>query len=395
MNCRAVLSVARIDLLDLGRVRSTWLALLLFPLINVTLIVVLPGLLTEREQSRQQTAVFEIAVEGAAVDVRAVTDALRDRNLRVRRDDDAKRAVLERRADAGVLVPTGAAAALGGDATVELRAVVIGTRDESRQAFGRLVSALEQARTRIALERIEAHGLAAAVVAPIEPRSIDLADTARGGRLDLATVLPLILLLPLSGAIGMSGQRISGSKDARVLEPLLLLPVRRATLLAGKAVAGFVLSSVTVPAVAIPLVLGRLVPIGGTGQRVAVPLGTTLGVVGIAFLLVALLVSVGVCAGAASRTSAELGSILPFVSFPVILLALAMQIFGDLQSAPALLALPLLGPVLVARDLVAGATSLGDASLAIAATVAWALALLSLASRLLDRDSNVVRQTAA
>lgn len=388
-----VIRIARQDLLDLVRVRKTWVALLLLPLINVSLIVVLPGVMTQREQARQVTKTYDLAAEGAPEDVAALASALAPARIEVDRTDDARQSVLRRGADLGVTVPEGAVAAFAGEGEVRLRAFVVGTKDDSRAALGRLVAEVERLRTAIATEEVTTLGLPPAVVRPIAPAAADLADTDRGARLDLGAALPLVLLLPLSGAIGMAAQRISAPKDQRVFEPLLLLPLRRPTILAGKAVAGFVIGAVTLPAIAAPLVLGRWVAIGGTGQKVSLPPSTITAIVGVAAVALVLLVAIGACAGAASRTSAELSSILPFVSFPVILLGMSLQFLGDFETGLRLLVVPLLGPVLVGRDLAAGVADSAHVVVGLGSTVVWAALLLVIAARLLEREAAVIRGT--
>ena len=201
---------------------------------------------------------------------------------------------------------------------------------------------------------------------------------------------PLLLLIPLTASVGLAGQRVSGTKDQRVIEPLLLLPLPRWVVMLGKALAGYAISSVLLPAFGLPLLVGRFVPVGDGGQRVALPLLTVLAVVGIGIVLIGFLVALGVCVGSAAGTSSEMGSLLPFFSMPVYLLGITMN-FLHLQSQLALLLMPVLGPTLVARDIVTGTGSAADAVIASIATVAGAAALLALASRFLHRERAVLR----
>ena len=56
---RAIVDIARHDVLDLRRQRGVWLGLLLIPFVTISFLLLLPGVLADREQSmlEEQTAV--------------------------------------------------------------------------------------------------------------------------------------------------------------------------------------------------------------------------------------------------------------------------------------------------------------------------------------------------
>jgi ABC-type Na+ efflux pump permease subunit len=389
--------IAGLDLRDLARQRGTWLSLLLFPVINVVLIVIVPGVLTQREQRQQVSARYTVAVQGEPADVAALRPVLAPAQLDVVAQDDAERAVRTMHAHAGLVVPAGAAVALR-DGAVEalsgarLRTIALSTRKSSRAAVARLITTIEDHRAGLVAQSIERRGLPPAVIRPIEVRNVDLSATDRGARLALARLLPILLLLPLSGSLGLAAQRVSGGKDQRVLEPLLVLPVSRSIVLAGKAIAGYVLATITLPAIALPLLLGRVIPVGGAGRHVALAPGSVVGVVVVAALLLALLVSVGACIGASARTSSEMGSLLPFVTFPIVITALALNFLAVHTTLPFAL-VPVMGAALIARDIVAGTVNGVAVALMAASTVTLSVALIVAASGFLERERSVLRAT--
>ena len=389
---KAALRIARYDLRDLARQRGTWLSLLMFPIVNVVLITVLPGVLSQREQQRSETATYRVAIEGTAADVEAFGGLLASARVDLVESDDAEREVRNRDAEVGLAIGEGAADALRDGRRASVRVVTLGTRGSSRAAAGRVVNAIEVQASALADARVTAAGLPVAAAVPFDPQFVDVADTERGARLDLSGVVPAIMLLPLSGAVGLAGQRVSGGKDQRVLEPLLLLPVSRSTLLAGKAVSGYVLGAVTLPAVVLPLLRGRMVPIGASGRDISIDAMTVLAVFGVATLVLAFLVALGACAGAASRSSSEMASLLPFMTFPLLIIAIALP-FLDVEANLGWAIVPVLGPLLLARDLVAGTVSLGPALATTAVTPLWAAALVVGASRFLERERSIVRAT--
>ena len=305
---RAVLDVARHDLLDLRRQRGVWVGLLLIPFVTICFLLLLPGVLAERESTSQATAVFSVAVEGGADDVAALDTALPAERFRVTATDDARDEVTASRADVGLVPAAPVAASLAAeDGQLAGELLVLTSRSRSRSAAGVALAALDEHGLRVTDARLAARGLAPATVRPVAAVPVDLSQTPRGRRLTLATLLPLMVLLPVASVVGVAAQRISGSKDQRVFEPLLVLPFTRPELLYGKALSAATIGSITVGAVGLPLLAGRVVPVGAGGRTVHLPVADVLGVMGLSVVLLLVLVTLGLAVGAASRTSAELG----------------------------------------------------------------------------------------
>lgn len=389
---RPIRLVAGRDLADLRRQRSVWVSLLMLPFINVLFLLLLPGFLTQREQSSLQRATYRVAI-GSAGDVEVLRVALPAPRFRLVEEADPRRAVSERRADLGISLHPEAVRALSTDGQAQGDVFVLGARNRSRAAYAVASVALEQYAVDLATTRVTAHGLPPAAARPVNVQRTDLNGTDRGRRLGLGTVLPLIVLLPLTGAVGISAQRISGSKDQRVFEPLLVLPFSRTEVLLGKAASSILLCAITLPAVAVPLLLGRVLRVVRAGQVVALPAAQTAGVVAIAVLLLTLLVSLGVMVGSASRTSAELGSVLQMATLPIFLLGLFLQFRSGIVTRPELLVLPFFGPLLLVRDLAIGALTAAHVLTAAAATATWTLLLLALGVRFVASERTVLRPT--
>jgi ABC-type Na+ efflux pump permease subunit len=382
--------VARRDLLDLRRQRGVWVTLLLLPFVNVTFLLLLPGFLTHRQQASLEHTTYRVAVQGATGDDVAIAGLAlspgRGGRFVVVPTADARRAVLAEQADVGLRVEQ-AGGQFKGDV------FVLSTRNRSRAAFGAATAAFEAFGLDVATQRLAAEGLPPAAARPLAVEPVDLTASGRGRRLALSTILPLVVLLPLTGAVGIAAQRISGSKDQRVFEPLLVLPFTRREVLVGKAVSGLALGSITLPAVAGPLLLGRVLPISRAGTSIALPLGETLAVVVVAVVLLVLLVSLGVMVGSAARTSAELGSVLQMATLPIFLLGLFLQFRTGIVSRPAVLVLPFFGPLLIVRDIAVGALTFAHVAIAGAATAVWATLLLAIGTRFVESERSVLRST--
>jgi ABC-type Na+ efflux pump permease subunit len=396
-----VLDVARHDLLDLRRQRGVWLGLLLIPFVTVSFLLLLPGVLADREQSSQARAVYRVAVQGDAEDVRRLAvAALPPSRFRLSATGDARAEVSHARADAGLVpagdggVPAEVAGEGGvGDRQLVADLVVLSGRSRSRNAAAAVAGALEAHGLELTDGRLAARGLPPSAARPIVVDDVDLSTTTRGRRLSLATMLPLMVLLPVAASVGVAAQRISGSKDQRVFEPLLVLPLTRRELLAGKALSAYAIGTVTVATVGVPLLAGRFVPIGTAGRSVDLPVPEVAGVLALAAVLLALLVALGTTVGAASRTSAELGSVLQMSTLPIFLLGSLLQFRSGIVTTPPLLALPFFGMLLCVRDLAISALTAAHVAVAVAATAAWSTLLLAVAARLIESERSVLRTT--
>ncbi len=393
MNLRSVRLVAAHDLLDLRRQRSIWLGLLLIPFVTVSFLLLLPGILAGRESDQQARAVYRVAVQGSADDVKALAGALPPSRFDLVARNDAASVVTAKRADVGLVLETATSTLERPDGQVRGRLLVLSGRSRSRAGAGAVAQALDRSGLAIADARLAEVGLSPAAVRPITTMAVDLSTTPRGRRLGLATALPLLVLLPLSGTVGVAAQRISGSKDQRVFEPLLLLPFRRAEILLGKALATLAIGSVTLLAVVLPLYGARFMPVGDGGQPVELPFADISVAVGLGGALLCLLVVLGTTVGSASRTSAELGSVLQMATLPVFLLGSLLQFRSGIVTTPQLLVLPFFGLLLCVRDIAIGALTAGHGALAVAATAAWCTALLAIGNRALNSERSVIRTT--
>lgn len=396
MRLRSILAIGRHDLLDLRRQRGVWVGLVLIPFVTVSFLLLLPGVLAEREARSQERAVYRVAVQASDVaSVSALRDGLPASRFRVTGSDDARAQVSSSKADVGLVVstPDVSAALAGSDEQVTGEVVVLAGRSRSRAALGALGPALEQFAIEITERRLELRRLPVSTVHPFVVSTVDLSETPRGQRLNLATLLPLLVLLPVAGTVGVAAQRVSGSKDQRVFEPLLVLPFTRRELLLGKALGALAIGSVTLVAVGVPLFLGRFVPVGAGGRSISLPLRELVAVLGIGAVMLVLLVVLGVAVGAASRTSAELGSVLQMATLPIFLLGSFLQFRSGIVTTPQLLVLPFFGPLLCLRDVALGTLTVGHAAVAVASTLGWGALCIAGGVRLLESERSVLRST--
>lgn len=391
---RSAMAVARHDLLDLRRQRGVWLGLLLIPFVTISFLLLLPGVLAEREEATQARAVYRVAVEGNEAEADLLRPAFPADRFRLQAVDDGRSAVTDRSVDVAIAPTAPVAVALADErGRVEADLIVLSGRSRSRSAAGAVAAALDGFALDVTDRRLTDRGLAPSIVRPLIVETVDLSESGRGRRLTLATLLPLMVLLPVASTVGVAAQRISGSKDQRVFEPLLVLPFTRLELLLGKALSSITIGSITVAAVGLPLLAGRFVPLGSGGRTVDLPAGEVAGVMAIAAILLVLLVALGLTVGAASRTSAELGSVLQMATLPLFLLGSLLQFRSGIVTTPQLLVTPFFGLLLCVRDIAVGSLTPAHLAVAVAATAGWSLLLIVIAGRILESERSVLRGT--
>lgn len=394
MRVRPVINIARHDLVDLRRQRGVWAGLLLIPFVTVSFLLLLPTVLADRERSIHAQATHRVALQTAPAGAAAETASALGlgRRLRVAPSEDARAEVLAGRADVGIRTHGDVTAALADDEAVKGEIFVLGGRSRSTAALGALAAAIEAEGIEVGQQRLAERALPPATARPVAVEVVDLSETTRGRRLSLARLLPLLVLLPAAGSVGVASQRISGSKDQRVFEPLLVLPFTRTELVVGKAVSAFTIGTINLVAIGLPLLLGRQIPIGGSKpvQLSVVDIGIATG---IGAVLLILLVALGVAVGAASRTSAELSSVLQTITLPIFLMGSLLQFRSGIATETHLLVLPFFGLLLCVRDVAIGALDLADLGVAAAAAVVWAALALLVATRILQGERSVVRST--
>jgi hypothetical protein len=110
-------------------------------------------------------------------------------------------------------------------------------------------------------------------------------------------------------------------------------------------------------------------------------------------VLLVVLVCLGLAVGAASRTSAELGSVLQMATLPLFLLGSLLQFRSGIVTTAQLLALPFFGLLLCVRDIAISALAPRNLAIAVGATAVWIAALFALAGRLLESERSVLRST--
>lgn len=389
MNIAQIRLVARQELTDMFRNRQVWLGLLLQPVLFLLLFGLI-GYFVEQRSAAFETEEFKVLVHGVDEDLAPFTLTLRAARFRVTRSDDLEQAVVGGDAEIGIAIPRGAAQDLKEGRRVRVQINYIQSRDQSQVALGRARVALDafaREQTKVRLRKL---GVSEDLADPLDVRATDVATTERGARLELAHLLPGLLLMQSGSLISTAAQRISGSKEKRTFEPLITLPIKRRDLLIGAGVASFVIGLIPAVMFVVPIVIISLLPVA-FAAGLSSPFAVAAGLLLAAPLLAALLSVVGLALGTVTRTGEGGSSIAGLAFVPLMALGYLFLFIDNLPDAPAFFAIPVYGVGLFVREAVGDSIDVVHLAIAAAGTIGLALVLLAVASRALDTERSILR----
>lgn len=391
MNARHIRLVAHRELLDYRRQRKVWRRLFLQPFV-VILLLAAPVLFFRAAEERERSSQFTVAVQGDAGAVPGLAAALERSPLDASTTEDGARSVISSQSDVAVVVPPGAATEVAAGRPVVLQVLTLPSDASSRFGGEAVNRRLEEVRAAAATETLEREGVPAAVAAPYALSVVDLATTSgEGTRFGLGQALPPLLVIQLFGLMGAAEERIAGAKDRRVLEPLLVLPMRRLDVLLGIGAATMSAGFLAAALLFVPLVVGLTLALAAISDTVAGPLevaGALLLGIG---LFGGVFTAVGLYAGARAHSGGEGSVFVTLAQLSVFAMASITPFLTDVAARGPILLVPVLGPMLLVRDAVAGGFESGPTALAAGGAVVVLLALLRRAVRLLDAESSVLR----
>ncbi|HVF33626.1 MAG TPA: ABC transporter permease [Acidimicrobiales bacterium] len=383
--------VAARELLDYRRQRKVWRRLFLQPFV-VMLLLAVPVLVFRAVEARERRATFSVGVEGDVGAVPGLRAALDRPPLDARHAGDAARQVIAGTVDTGVVVPAGAADDVAAGRPVRLQVLTLPSDASSRFGSQALARRLDELRAEVAAQALRRKDVPAEVATPIALRLVDLTTASSAGtRFGLAQALPPLLVIQLFGLMAAAEERIAGAKDRRVLEPLLVLPFRRLDVLLGIGAATMGAGFLAAGLLFVPLVVGLTLALATVTETVAGPLEVAgalllgIGVFG------AMFTAVGLYAGARAHSGGEGSVFVSVAQLAVFAIASVTPFLTDVAGDGPILLVPVLGPMLLVRDAVAGGFAPGPTLLAGAGAALVTVGLVRRAVRLVDAEASVLR----
>lgn len=391
MRRRHVRLVLGRELLDYRRQRKVWRRLFLQPFVVILLLAV-PVLIFRAAERREQRQEFSVAVEGDVDAVPGLRAALDRHPLDLAEVDDSQRAVVSRSRDAGVVVPQDAARTVADGNTVQLQVLTLPADTSSRFGGEAVLARLAELRSRTVGAELERAGLSGAVASPFAFTTVDLSTTSgEGTRFGLAQALPPLLVIQLFGLMAAAEERLAGAKDRRVLEPLLLLPMRRVDILLGIGAATMSAGVLAAALLFVPMVIGLTIALAAVTGEVAGPVEVATALLLGIGLFSAVFTAVGLYAGARAQSGGEGSVFVTVAQLTVFALVSLTPFLTDVPAEGPLLLLPVLGPMLLVRDGVAGGFEVVPTVLALSGSIAVAAGLLRRSVHLLDAEGSVLR----
>lgn len=378
--------VAGLVFRDLLRRPGGWVATILTGVL-FALLVAAVGLADSRLQDRAEDRSYRVSIGGDLDGAVQLIAQLQNPRLVLRPSTTVSADVTESRATLGIVFPPGADERLAAGQEVELEVSYRRSQPNSVEAFTTIG---------VRLQEIELQDLAAANGVDLDTSGgpaitvTELPRDAQINRLQLARQLAPIAALLCIGVVTSVAAVLGSVRERRAIEPLLVLPLRRRSLALGMALGSFPLACLQVLAAVVLLVSTAAIP-GNANQQ---PLGSLLAMYAggvVAALLLALVATGFGCFAGALGTGGDdavgLGDLLSVIFVVAGVIAFAAPTIDALG----LYAIPVLGQVLLLRDLVAGRYDAPAILLAVAsATVTFAV-LVRWSGRLLGDQQRVLR----
>jgi ABC-type Na+ efflux pump permease subunit len=378
--------VGRLVFGDLLRRPGGWIATVLTGVL-FALLVAAVGLADARTQNRLEDRSFRVAIGGDLEGAQRTLDRLADPRLVLEPSTTVDDDVIDARASVGIVFPPDTDGRIARGEEADLEVFFRQSQPRSVEAFSTLG---------IRLQEIELEDLAAAQGVDLdlggrtEVVITELPRDAEINRLQLARQLAPIAALLCIGVVTSVASVLGSARERRAIEPLLVLPLRRTSIALGVGIGAFPLACLQVVAAVVLLVSTAAIPASAIHQ----PLGTLVAmyVAGIASALVLALVATGFgCLAGALGTGGDdavsLGDLLS-VAFVV---AGVLAFSAPTIDATALYAVPVLGQVLLMRDLVAGIAEPLPIAIAIASALVTFAVLVRWSGRLLGDQQRVLR----
>lgn len=378
--------VGRLVFGDLLRRPGGWVATVLTGVL-FALLVAAVGLADERTADRLEERSFRIAIGGDLEGAARLLDRLADPRLVLEPSATVTEDVIQAKATAGIVFPPEADERLARGDEVDLEVSYRQSQPNSVEAFSTVG---------VRLQEIELQDLAAArgidldLGGRTEVTVTELPRDAEINRLQLARQLAPIAALLCIGVVTSVASVLGSARERRAIEPLLVLPLRRRSIALGVGLGAFPLACLQVVAAVVLLVSTAAIP----GSALHQPLSSLLAmyVAGVAAALVLALVATGFgCLAGALGTGGDdavsLGDLLSVVFVAAGVLAFAAPTI----DAVVLYAVPVLGQVLLMRDLVAGRFDPASVTLAVASALLTFAVLVRWSGRLLGDQQRVLR----
>jgi sodium transport system permease protein len=398
MSPRNILVVYRKELRDLLRDRRTLRAMVFMPLIMMPVMIQGFGRAVRAASARARAGTPIVQILGAEGSPQALAWLQGDPKLKiVPATADWRQLIADKKIQAAVQIPEAFEAGLEAGQTQAITIFDYDGELRSGTATGELEDRLRKRNDAVLRQRLEEHGLPAALARPLVTRRENVAQPERVAGNRLGGLIPyFIIILSFVGAMYPALDLTAGEKERGTMETLLCTPVARTEIVLGKFLMVLTCSLCSIVLACVSLLLS-FQWLGFQGQAGAADLGLTnvnpvgaLGVLVMVLPVSVLFSSVLLTIGLWARSHREGTSYVQPLIAVVLLTAMIGLLPGiDLNARFALV--PILNLSLACREMLSGVWHWHYLALIFASMSFYAALALALAVRMFNRESVLFR----
>ena len=301
---------------------------------------------------------------------------------------DPEQAVRDRKEDVVLIIAKDFSKDMAHARPAPVKLVSDSTRESGERKVARARTLVATYSSQVAALRLISRGVAPSVALPVRVEDVEV-SSAQERLATRLNMLPLLLVLAaLMGGMQIAIDATAGERERGSLEPLLLNPVSRVTLAAGKwlAASAFGCGSV-VFAMLLTMNVFRRVPWHDMGIRFHVSDGDLMSLLALVLPLALLLSAVVMFASSFARSFKEAQGYMGMLVLLPMLPGIISTMY-PLSNRPWLAPIPIVGQYALAADVLGGKPpGVVFYVLAGVSSIACALVLLALSSRLLKREA--------
>jgi sodium transport system permease protein len=396
---KAVRLIARKEFLDLLRDRRTIITALVIPLVSFPLLFSVIGYFASPVSNPSQIAVQNLDGAGglAANLTSAVLSSPVVHAVLLPSSANLTADVAKSTHDVGILIPAGFSSSIAAGRQGNLSVYYDPANGRAQEGVSVLQGVVAGFSQSIAAQRLQVKNVTKADITPIGINQLSLGSQKETSSvLAAGSLFPSFLLyFTFLGGFYFMVDDIAGEKERRSLEPLLALPISRTTIFAGKYLVGFVLSMATASLGLVGTLfslteLGSV--IGGGSGGISIPYDTFPAIIGIVALAALSLSALGFCISAFSKNIKEAQQYLSPVFF-IFFIPIYFTSFLPQNQISQYAAIPLLGYVVLIRDIIVGQATAYEVLVSVTINVAALVIFVWLAQRLLSSEKVILRAT--
>lgn len=399
---RTIGLIARKELLDLLRDRRTIITALVIPLVSFPLLFGIIGYFASPVSNPSQIAVQNLDGDGslAANLTSSILSTPGVHGVLLPNSANLTSDIAKETHDVGVLIPAGFSSSISAGRQANLTIYFDPANGRAQVGFSIVQGVADGFSQRIATERLLVKNVTKADITPIGISQLPLgSENESKSILAAASLFPSFLLyFTFLGGFYFMVDDIAGEKERRSLEPLLALPTSRTNIFTGKYLIAFLLSMVTASLGLVGTIfslteLNSVIGAGSTGSSgISIPYFTFPAIFAVVALAALSLSALGFCISTFSKNIREAQQYLSPVFF-IFFIPIYFTSFLPQSQISQYAAVPLLGYVVLLRDIIVGQATAFEVVASVAVNVAVLLFFVWLGLRLLSSEKVILRAT--